>query len=186
MLVISDAHIPDRAFELSDAVRDFLEKNKPFDIVVYAGDFTGHRFYEYVKSLGRTLYAVAGNMDFLDLPEYVTFTLRGIRFGVIHGDQVYPRGNIAKLSRIAHRLRVQVLISGHTHAPFIVLEHGVIHLNPGSLTGVPSGGGGSLIPSLMIVELHGNRMVVELLEERREGELVTTRREVFELHPLEA
>ena len=186
ILVLSDAHIPDRAFELSTAIREFIDRHKPFDIVVYAGDFTGYGFYEYVKDLGRAFYGVAGNMDFLDLPEHEVFKIHGIRFGVVHGDQVYPRGNIAKLSRIARRLRVQVLISGHTHSPFIAFEGGVLHLNPGSVTGVPSGGGGSLIPSFMIVKVGGNRIEVELFEEREEGHLAVTQREIFELCPLEA
>jgi len=186
ILVLSDAHIPDRAFELSTAIREFIEQHKPFDIVVYAGDFTGYEFYEYVKSLGKSFYGVAGNMDFLDLPEYVTFRVHGIKFGVIHGDQVYPRGNIAKLTRIAKRLQVQVLVSGHTHSPFIVFEGGVLHLNPGSVTGVPSGGGGSLIPSFMIVKVSGSRLEIELFEEREEEHLTVSRREIFELYPLEA
>ncbi len=186
LLVVSDAHIPDRAFEVPRELEELIESRTPFPVVIYAGDFTGHQFFERVKSWGRRLVAVAGNMDFLDLPETQVISIEGVRIGVVHGDQVWPRGCVPKLTRIARRLGVQVLVSGHTHSPFIEVHEGVIHLNPGSLTGVPSGGGGSLIPSAMIVEVGGGEMVVELYEVPEEGKLVLSRRERFVVAPVEA
>jgi len=186
VLVVSDAHIPDRAFEVPRELMELIESRRPFPIVIYAGDFTGYDFYREVESWGERLVAVAGNMDFLDLPEYQVLTIEGIRIGVVHGDQVWPRGNVAKLTKIARRLGVQVLVSGHTHNPFIEVYEGVIHLNPGSMTGVPSGAGGSLIPSAMIVEVREGDLRVELYEAPEEGRLVLRRREHFRIAPLEA
>ncbi|NPA97043.1 MAG: YfcE family phosphodiesterase [Crenarchaeota archaeon] len=186
LLVVSDAHIPDRAFELPPEIEELIESRRPFPIVIYAGDFTGYNFFEKVRSWGRQLVAVSGNMDYLDLPEKQVISVEGIRIGVIHGDQVYPRGCIPKLTRVARRMGVQVLVSGHTHAPFIEVHGGVIHLNPGSMTGVPSGGGGSLVPSAMIVEVSSGLLEVELYEVPEEGKLVLSRRERLPLAPLEA
>ncbi len=186
VLVVSDAHIPDRAFEVPKELEELIESRAPFPMVIYAGDFTGHQFYKRVESWGKKLIAVSGNMDWMDLPEYQVVSVEGIRVGVIHGDQVRPRGCIPKLTRIARKLGVQVLISGHTHDPFIEVYEGVIHLNPGSLTGVPSGGGGSLIPSAMIVDISENCLVVELYEVREEGRVSLTRKERFLISPVEA
>ena len=186
LLVVSDAHIPDRAFEVPRELLELIRSRTPFPIVIYAGDFTGYEFYRVVESWGKRLVAVSGNMDFLDLPEHQMVTIEGIRFGVVHGDQVWPRGNIPKLTRLARKLGVQVLVSGHTHSPFIEVHEGVVHLNPGSLTGVPSGGGGSLVPSAMIVEVSEGCLRVELYEVPEEGKLVLKRREVLRIAPLEA
>ena len=176
MIVLGDAHIPDRATDIPSRIAELIESEKPFDVVVYTGDLTGREVLEYVKTLGKEVHVVQGNMDWLPLPEYDVFELFGIRFGVIHGDQVRPRGDIPKLTRIAKELDVRVLISGHTHSPFISVHSGIIHLNPGSVTGVPSGTGGSLIPSLMIVYVCDDRSLDIRLYELI-GERLTMKRE---------
>ena len=183
--VFGDAHIPDRATEIPSEILKWLEQHKPFDIAIYTGDLTGREVLEFIKSLAPRRYVVAGNMDWLDLPEYEIVDLWGVKLGVVHGDQVYPRGNIPKLTRLARRLGVNVLISGHTHDPFIAVYEGIIHLNPGSITGVPSGGGGSLIPSLMYVELDDNHNLYVELYELREGVLEKSRVERFRVVPLQ-
>ena len=175
ILIIGDAHIPDRAYELPRSIEEFIDRERPFDIAVYTGDFTGEEIYEWFKSLGIKSYAVEGNMDYLPLPTYEVFEISGIKFGVIHGDQVFPRGNVKKLTRIAKRLNVSVLLSGHTHSPFIRIYEDVLHVNPGSLTGVWGGGGGSGVPSLILailwsseeLELQLHELVNDKLELRK-------------------
>ncbi|NPB00337.1 MAG: YfcE family phosphodiesterase [Crenarchaeota archaeon] len=168
ILVASDAHIHDRADEVPPRLLEIIDSEKPFDIAVYAGDFTDEDVYRWFKTLGRTVYAVEGNMDYLPLPEHETFMhpIASIRFGVVHGHQVRPRGNIVQLTEIARRLGVNVLISGHTHSPLIRVFENILHLNPGSLTGAWGGGGGTGIPSMMIVVLYENGLEVRLIELR--------------------
>ena len=185
MLLLSDAHVPDRALEIPRTIVEWIERSKPFDIVVYAGDLTGREILEWVEGLAPQSYVVAGNMDWLPLPEYHVFEIHGIKIGVVHGDQVYPRGDIKKLTRLARKLGVQVLISGHTHDPFIAVESGVLHINPGSVTGVPSGGGGSLIPSLGIAEIDPDGNIVVRILELRNDELVETLSQRLRIHRLE-
>jgi len=95
-------------------------------------------------------------MDYLPLPKHQVFNINDLRIGVHHGDGVYPRGDPKGLTQIADSLSVNILISGHTHVPFI--KHGlreeILLINPGSLTGVWGGGGGSMKPSMMIIELN--------------------------------
>ncbi len=153
MLVLGDTHIPDRAYEIPKNILSFLNREKPFDIVAFTGDLTEKYVLEFVRGLGRKIYCVSGNMDYLPLPEYEVFEVNNIKIGLIHGDQVYPRGDIAKLTRIARNLEVHVLISGHTHEPFITVHKGILHLNPGSATGVPSGSGRAAPPSFMLIKI---------------------------------
>ncbi len=153
ILVIGDTHIPDRAEKIDDIILDHIESSKPYDIAVFTGDFTCSEVLEWFKGLGREAYYVRGNMDYLPLPKTAVFTVANYRIGVHHGDGVYPRGDTRQLTVIADRLGVEVLLSGHTHSPFIKTGGGgrVLHLNPGSLTGVWGGGGGSMKPSFMEV-----------------------------------
>ncbi len=153
IIVLGDAHIPDRAWEIPSKLLEVIENSKPYDLAIYTGDFTSEEIYNWFKSLGKKTYAVKGNMDYIELPEYVVIKLNSIKVGVIHGDQVYPRGNIPKLSNIAHRLGVNVLLSGHTHKPFIKIYNEVLHINPGSITGVWSGSGSSFYPTYAMIEV---------------------------------
>ncbi len=136
------------------------------DIVVHAGDLCVEEVLEWVKSLGGEVYVVRGNMDDLPLPDHVVFDVDGIRVGVVHGHQVYPRGDIPKLTRIAKRMGARILITGHTHRPHYVIHEGVVHVNPGSLTGVWGGGGGSLKPSLAYLIVDDGEVSVTIFEDR--------------------
>ncbi len=151
VLVIGDTHIPDRAERVDKVIEKYIEDNKPYDVVVFTGDFTDPWVVEWVKGLGRRVYYVRGNMDYLSLPKTAVFQIDDIVIGVHHGDGVYPRGNTRQLSRIASRLGVKLLFSGHTHSPFIKVDERsmVLHVNPGSLTGVWGGGGGLMKPSFI-------------------------------------
>lgn len=153
MLVVSDSHIPDRADEIPREITDFIEESKPYDIVVHAGDLTSRGTLEYFSSLGSKAYIVQGNMDWLDLPESEVFEVHRVKIGVIHGDQVYPRGDLKGLTRIAASLGVRVLVWGHTHKPLLAKVGNVIHINPGSITGAYSGTGASYGPSLVIANV---------------------------------
>jgi putative phosphoesterase len=143
-----------------------LIKKLDYDIVVHAGDLCGEEVLEWLRSLGGELYVVSGNMDYLPLPEHATFKADDVDVGVVHGHQVYPRGDVVKLTSVAKRLGVKLLISGHTHSPFVKEYGGVLHVNPGSLTGVWGGGGGSMKPSLAYIVVDGCDVHVTLYEER--------------------
>ena len=181
ILVLGDAHIPDRAYEIPREILRFIDSLSNIDIAIYTGDFTGQDVYEWFKNLCRRTYAVEGNMDYLPLPPYEVFNILGINFGVVHGDQVYPRGNLKKLTKIAHRLNVQVLFSGHTHAPFVDVYGGVLHINPGSLTGAWGGGGGTGIPSLALVEIESIEKLGIKVYELYRGKLLITKHKIINL-----
>ena len=166
ILVIGDTHIPDRAEKVPEELLDIIESGKPWDVAVFTGDFTSKEVFDWFTRLGRQVYYVRGNMDYLPLPKTQTFRIESLAFGVHHGDGIYPRGDTRGLTRIAKNLKVDVLISGHTHSLFIKtsIDGSILLLNPGSLTGVWGGGGGSMRPSMMILEVAENMMKITRYE----------------------
>ena len=173
LLLIGDTHIPDRASKVPEKLLSIIEDGKPWDIVVFTGDFTGLDTYKWFLGLGRKTYCVRGNMDYLPLPKTQKLIVNNIIIGVHHGDGVYPRGNPKGLTRIARELGVNVLFTGHTHSPFIKygLTREILLINPGSLTGVWGGGGGSMIPSMMILEISNDTIYVKHYELLRSSEV---------------
>ncbi len=166
ILLIGDTHIPDRAQWIPEKLLQIIENGKPWDIVVFTGDLTSREVLEWINSLGRETYVVKGNMDYLPLPRTQVFNVENYSIGIYHGDGIYPRGDTKGLTRIASKLNVDILFTGHTHSPFI--KKGSIGskllINPGSLTGVWGGGGGSMKPSMMVVELSGNGLDITQYE----------------------
>ncbi len=162
ILVLSDTHIPERALKIPDEIITFLKRG--VDLIVHAGDLTGESVLNTLKSFGKVV-VVRGNMDYLPLPKQETFEVGNIKFGVYHGHGVYPRGDRKQLTEIAFEMGVDVLITGHTHSPD-VYEGDVLILNPGSATGAWGGGGGSGIPSFMVLNVEGREITVDLYEIR--------------------
>ncbi|RLI76060.1 YfcE family phosphodiesterase [Archaeoglobales archaeon] len=165
VLVIGDTHIPRRALSLPKKISEFIE-SKLFDLIICTGDLTERDVLEYFETLAKVV-VVRGNMDHLGLPDYSELKVEDVKVGVIHGHQVYPRGNREKLVEIGKQKSVDVLISGHTHTPDIYMED-VLLLNPGSATGVWGGGGGSMKPSFIVLNVEGRKVDVKLYELERE------------------
>lgn len=161
IVVLGDTHIPRRAEWLPEEIVSFLE-SKDFDLIVFTGDLTDERVLRYLKNLAEVV-AVRGNMDHLNLPEYLEVQISRLKAGIIHGDQVYPRGDRDQLEDIGIEREVDILFNGHTHSPHI-FPGKVLLLNPGSATGAWGGGGGSMKPSFMIVQVDVRNVYVELYE----------------------
>jgi len=154
ILIVSDSHVPDRAPDIPREIRSYIRSKGPFDFVIHAGDLTCREVLEFFGVLGKKFIAVAGNMDWLPLDEYGVVDLGYLRLGVVHGDQVYPRGNKVKLAKIARRLGVEVLVYGHTHSASLDVVEGVVLINPGSVTGAPSGSGITENPSFIDMDVN--------------------------------
>jgi putative phosphoesterase len=175
LFVISDTHIPDRALSIPEKAESILRKR--FDKIIHAGDLTDRSVLNYLEGFGEVI-AVKGNMDFIKLPNHVVFDVENVKIGVVHGHGIYPRGDRVKLLSVAKKLGVDVLISGHTHSPDVYLKDDVLLLNPGSVTGAWGGGGGSGVPTFMVLDVSENRVVVDLYELR---DRTITRRFEFDL-----
>ena len=169
VLITGDTHIPTRARKIPKIMEDIIQNNKPYYAIFFTGDLISEKVLEYIKSLSKNVFVVEGNMDYLSFPERVVTEINEVKIGLIHGHQVFPRGNIEGLTRIAEEMNVQMLINGHTHYAKIVEvsgRHGnrVVLVNPGSLTGVWSGGFASMRPSLIMGYFEKRKVILELYE----------------------
>ena len=171
VLIASDAHVPDREREVPKPVKELIESEAPFDLVLYAGDLTGPEVLEWLKGLGDEVKVVRGNMDYLPLPEKEVVEVEGKRVLLLHGHQVRPRGNLDALSALASSEGAEVIVHGHLHKPLIKVHRGVLHLNPGSLTGAWGGSclGGE--PSFLILRPSRGEWEAELYKLTK-GELL--------------
>ncbi|MGC9310257.1 MAG: YfcE family phosphodiesterase [Candidatus Aenigmatarchaeota archaeon] len=148
-LVVSDFHIPERAREIP---KEILQAAKEADGVICAGDFTTREVYEVLKRANKSLIAVRGNCDSFELPDYAEFEVVGTKIGVAHSHR-FGRGNIEALFGFAKTKKLDVLVFGHTHTPFLEMRKGILLLNPGSVSGVPSGWGESAERTYALLEV---------------------------------
>ncbi|MGC9010291.1 MAG: YfcE family phosphodiesterase [Sulfolobales archaeon] len=175
MLVVGDSHIRERADEIPREFYEYFSSNS-YDIVIHTGDLVDPDVIDLFKNFGKEFYVVEGNMDYLNLPDHHILGIYGIRIGIVHGHQVRPRGDLNKLTKLGRELGVIILISGHTHSPFIEFSGDILHVNPGSVTGVWGGGGGSMIPSFAELEIFEDSRLIATLYELRRGEVMKLKR----------
>jgi putative phosphoesterase len=163
VLVLGDAHIPERAQEVPHTLKRKIEELAPVDVVISPGDYTTEDTMEWIASLGEKALMVVGNCDFgLPLPPRVTEDIGEVKVTVDHGGGVHPRGDPDQLAAIAEEEGADVIFTGHTHRPEFMEHRGVLIVNPGSLTGVPSGGGPSPGPSFMYGTIDGREVWMKL------------------------
>ena len=154
--VISDTHIPDRESEIPEAVFDAF---RDVELILHAGDLTSPDILSELETLA-PVECVQGNMDRhygIETPRSRLFKIESFRVGLIHGE-VYPRGDTQQLRYLGLELGADVLISGHTHQPFIRELEDMILLNPGSPT-VPR----LTDPSVMVLRIEGEKLDAKII-----------------------
>ena len=128
--LISDTHIPDRAREIPQKVKEAF---KDVDLILHAGDLTSLSVIEELEKIAPVM-AIQGNMDRvngIDLTKARVIQAEDLRIGLVHGE-VYPRADTQQLLYLARQLEADILVSGHSHQPKIEQVEGVLLLNPGS------------------------------------------------------
>ncbi|MFX0068683.1 MAG: YfcE family phosphodiesterase [Promethearchaeota archaeon] len=163
ILVLGDFHMPERAKQIPQIIWDFFSKQE-FDSIFCTGDLTNESVLIQLKHLG-PVKVVRGNMDYMDLPDHQIVTIDDVRIGMTHGHIVHPRGNLKQLISIARKMKVDILITGHTHSEFFKKIENIVILNPGSCTGAWGGGNYSGVPSFIILEImEEKRLRIELYQ----------------------
>jgi len=155
--VISDTHIPERASKIPEVVFDLFNE---VDMILHAGDLVSLDILDELQKIAPTKCS-QGNMDRaygVKLPKSVVFEVEGIKIGLNHGE-VYPRGDTQQLKYIALEMDVEVLITGHTHWPFIKDVGDVLLLNPGSPT-VPR----LSDPSIILLNIENKKLDAEIVK----------------------
>jgi hypothetical protein len=159
LAVLSDTHVPSRASEIPEWVRDRIAT---VDHTVHAGDFDSSKAFDRVREAADgDLTAVAGNMDpqTLDLDRVETLTVENVRFVVTHGTGT-PENYEDRIVNVARESDGDVGIGGHTHETLVTTYRGVRLLNPGSATGVPP----ATAETMMTVTVDDGTVDVELHE----------------------
>ena len=129
--VISDTHVPTIVPALPPAVYDIF---KGVDLILHAGDIVDLSVLDDLNAIA-PVEAVAGNMDdsevHMKLPFKKVLLIGKYRVGLIHGK--------FKIDIQREMIRkefdtVDLIVYGHSHAPFWGRVDGVYFLNPGSPT----------------------------------------------------
>jgi len=155
--LISDTHIPERADKIPEKV---FEVFKDVEMIMHAGDLVSEEVFEELEKIAPTI-CVQGNMDRMygqKLPKREIITLENFTIGLDHGE-VYPRGDTQQLKYIGMEMGVDVLVTGHTHTPFIKELDNMVLLNPGSPT-VPR----MSDPTVMLVNVQKNDLDARIIK----------------------
>jgi len=164
IIAIGDTHIPERASEIPRDIIKMIENLDP-DAILFTGDATEYSVLFLLESIAPT-YAVRGNVDHLELPNFLSLEFEGNKVMLIHGHQ-FGRGNYPALVKYAsgHDL----LVCGHTHRQETFKEGGIVVINPGSATGAWSGGGVEPRPSFTTIDIGEEIKIEEYWKGERNG-----------------
>ena len=129
--ILSDTHIPTVGKSIPSSLLKAFEQ---VDLIIHAGDLVRLEVLDTLTTLA-PVKAVCGNMDSPEvkrqLPEKLTFSVEGIKIGVIHG----WGGQMGLPQKIQPTFPdCDCIIFGHSHSPMYKWIEGVLFLNPGSPT----------------------------------------------------
>ena len=132
LAVISDTHMPRGARRLPPAC---VERLRPADLILHAGDFTSATTYEEIDLIGPPLLAVHGNVDDEELrarlPAERIVEVEGAHIAMVH-DAGAADG---RLNRMRARFPdADAAVFGHSHMPLHDQRDGFQIFNPGSPT----------------------------------------------------
>ena len=127
VLVVSDTH-GDEA-----ALRAVLKKEPRAHAVIHLGD--GAREAARLQSEeARPWHIVCGNCDIgCSEPPRKLVTLGGARLYLTHGHAERVKSSLLTLCYTAMEQEAKAALFGHTHAPCVQFQNGILLCNPGSL-----------------------------------------------------
>jgi uncharacterized protein len=150
--VLSDTHVPDIFPALPNNVLDALNG---VDIILHAGDVTDLSVLQQLEAIAQT-FAVSGDCDDSQIKEYLEEKQRlefaGRAIGLVHGHGAWKGGLWRQFRlRLNRSLRTEMLrgfvlrqfsrvdaiVFGHSHEPYIKMHGSVLLFNPGSIVPRP-------------------------------------------------
>jgi len=135
IVVFGDSHIPSRASQLPTEFIDYVNTGD-IDLVITTGDLTDYSILQELSV--PKIISVRGNMDYGDIPLEETIEISNFKFYITHG-HIVGRGKYKKLVSRSKNYNANVVVTGHTHEPTIIVISDVLVLNPGTITGAYGG-----------------------------------------------
>ncbi len=129
--VLSDTHL-----RVGKTLPSFVwEQLTQIDLIIHAGDLTHMGLIEELACLA-PVRAVRGNCDSWDvsLPDRDIIECEGFRIGLIHGDSGKGKSTPDRAYNAFKEQAVDLIVFGHSHAPFMEWRDGIFMFNPGSPT----------------------------------------------------
>ena len=131
ILVIGDTH--GNTENILDIMHDLAGR---LDAVIHLGDIVSDA--EIIKSV--PVHTVAGNCDKnTSAPDEDLLEAEGKLIYITHGHLFNVNYSTKRIEERAKELNADVCLFGHTHIPYLNVDHGHITMNPGSLS-EPRGG----------------------------------------------
>lgn len=122
-------------------MRQAIAELGPFDMMMHLGDgvLDGKAVAE---AFHIPFYSIAGNEDLghglpetrvITISKWLFFLIHGFQTEAVHykGEQAWER-HINRLCQKAKQEKARVLLTGHTHEPFLEQAQGIILCNPGN------------------------------------------------------
>lgn len=124
MLITSDVH------GNLQGLKDVIKKHKDITLHVNAGDMAlDPKHYESLH-----IITVKGNNDFgVDLPYTRILDIDNQKIMLTHGHTEHVKFTLEKLKLKAKLEGVNIVIFGHTHERYLMVEEGIMFINPGAL-----------------------------------------------------
>lgn len=124
LLITSDVHGD------LQGLKEIIERHQDIDMHINAGDMTlDPKYYEPFH-----IITVKGNNDFgVDLPYIRILDVQGIKIMLSHGHLEHVKFSLDRLKLRAKLEGVALVIFGHTHERYLMVEEGIMFLNPGAL-----------------------------------------------------
>ena len=124
--LISDTHVSQKRGALSPRI---LEDFENVDLIIHVGDITHQKVLDELEQSAPVI-AVKGNNDKLDLNETETIEIGNLKIVINHGTRL--SSDLGKLYDFAVENDADILITGHTHRPHLMVKNNVTFINPGS------------------------------------------------------
>jgi len=130
LLVFSDTH------HHTTAMLNQIQDEKP-DVIIHLGDCLEDA--DDIRSVFPeiTTYSIRGNCDFgARGVDDLDFKLGGFRFYITHGHRYHVKQGLYLLESEGETRKVDVVLFGHTHIPYMEKVGPTLFLNPGSSSGL--------------------------------------------------
>lgn len=133
IIVIGDTHIPKKAKEIPDIVK---EECISADLIIHVGDWQTIEVYKYLTSLG-DVEGVYGNVDCPELlnilPSKKIICINQKHIGIIHGHG-HSKTTEKRVISAFEDEKIDCILFGHSHIPVHKYINNILLFNPGSAT----------------------------------------------------